>query len=222
VARYGQAFKDRAVARVLPPESAAVDVVAREIGVTPGTLQRWREAARTRRASRWTNFMRTCGKWWICCSRMAIRCLRRRSSGRRRSTSPRGRGARSTPSAGGGARGVASFAGRDSRAATPECARSARREEDRRPPRRFVVLSRRGTTDFPAGSAPNPGLAEDSGRARAHGTDHRRARVPSSSQGYSAVALGAPCTAPREHATAGIAGRAGRTCRDHARHASGG
>jgi transposase len=43
VARYGQAFKDRAVARVLPPESAAVDVVAREIGVTPGTLQRWRE-----------------------------------------------------------------------------------------------------------------------------------------------------------------------------------
>ena len=45
MARYGQAFKDRVVARVLPPESAAVDVVAREIGVTPGTLQRWREAA---------------------------------------------------------------------------------------------------------------------------------------------------------------------------------
>ena len=50
VARYGQAFKDRVVARVLPPESAAVDVVAREIGVTPGTLQRWREAAQAKPA----------------------------------------------------------------------------------------------------------------------------------------------------------------------------
>jgi len=43
VARYGQAFKDRVVAlviaRVLPPESAAADVVAREIGVTPATRQ---------------------------------------------------------------------------------------------------------------------------------------------------------------------------------------
>ena len=50
MARYGQAFKDRVVARVLPPESAAVDVVAREIGVTPGTLQRWREAAQAKPA----------------------------------------------------------------------------------------------------------------------------------------------------------------------------
>ena len=50
MARYGQAFKDRAVARVLPPESAAVDVVAREIGVTPGTRQRWREAAQAKPA----------------------------------------------------------------------------------------------------------------------------------------------------------------------------
>jgi len=41
MARYGQAYKDRAVARVLPPESAAVEVVAREIGVGAGTLQRW-------------------------------------------------------------------------------------------------------------------------------------------------------------------------------------
>jgi len=43
VARYGQTFKDRAVARLLPPESAAVEVVAREIGIGVDTLQRWRE-----------------------------------------------------------------------------------------------------------------------------------------------------------------------------------
>lgn len=45
MARYGQAFKDRAVARLLPPESAAVDVVAREIGVSASTLERWRADA---------------------------------------------------------------------------------------------------------------------------------------------------------------------------------
>jgi len=50
MARYGQAFKDRAVARLLPPESATVEVVAREIGVATGTLQRWREDAQTRPA----------------------------------------------------------------------------------------------------------------------------------------------------------------------------
>ncbi len=43
MARYGQTFKDRAVARLLPPESAAVQVVAREIGIGVDTLQRWRE-----------------------------------------------------------------------------------------------------------------------------------------------------------------------------------
>lgn len=42
MARYGQRFKDRAVARLLPPESAAVDVVAREVGIGSGTLERWR------------------------------------------------------------------------------------------------------------------------------------------------------------------------------------
>ena len=45
MARYGQAFKDRAVARLLPPESAAVEVVAREVGVERATLERWREDA---------------------------------------------------------------------------------------------------------------------------------------------------------------------------------
>ena len=41
MARYGQVFKDRAVARLLPPESCPVEVVAREVGIGVGTLQRW-------------------------------------------------------------------------------------------------------------------------------------------------------------------------------------
>ena len=41
MARYGQAFKDRAVARLLPPESASLDEVAREVGVGTDTLERW-------------------------------------------------------------------------------------------------------------------------------------------------------------------------------------
>jgi len=45
MARYGQKFKDRAVARLLPPESAAVDVVSREVGIGSGTLERWRDDA---------------------------------------------------------------------------------------------------------------------------------------------------------------------------------
>ena len=31
MARYGQSFKDRAVARLLPPESAALELVAQEV-----------------------------------------------------------------------------------------------------------------------------------------------------------------------------------------------
>lgn len=56
MARYGQAFKDRAVARLLPPESAAVEVVAREIGISVGVLERWREDAQSRpaRGRAWT------------------------------------------------------------------------------------------------------------------------------------------------------------------------
>lgn len=45
LARYGKAFKDRAVARLLPPESAAVEVVSREVGVSVSTLERWRSDA---------------------------------------------------------------------------------------------------------------------------------------------------------------------------------
>jgi transposase len=45
VARYGQGFNDRAVARLLPPESADVKVVAAAVGVSADTLERWRSEA---------------------------------------------------------------------------------------------------------------------------------------------------------------------------------
>lgn len=45
MARYGQAFKDRAVARLLPPESASIQVVSQELGVSVATLERWRANA---------------------------------------------------------------------------------------------------------------------------------------------------------------------------------
>ena len=46
MARYGQAFKVKAVARLLPPESAALEVVSREMGIGEGTLERWTAGAR--------------------------------------------------------------------------------------------------------------------------------------------------------------------------------
>lgn len=45
MARYGQRYKDRVVARLLPPESSAVEVVSREVGVSAATLERWRTEA---------------------------------------------------------------------------------------------------------------------------------------------------------------------------------
>lgn len=45
MARYGQAFKDRAVARLLPPESAPIQRVSQELGVSVTTLERWRADA---------------------------------------------------------------------------------------------------------------------------------------------------------------------------------
>ena len=56
MARYGQAFKDRVVARLLPPESAAAQVVSREVGVGEQTLQRWLSEALSRpaRERAWT------------------------------------------------------------------------------------------------------------------------------------------------------------------------
>jgi transposase len=61
VARYGQSFKDRAVARLLPPEGASVEVVAREVGIGAGTLERWREEAQSRPAR---------GRDWAACARL--------------------------------------------------------------------------------------------------------------------------------------------------------
>ena len=56
MARYGQAFKDKAVARLLPPESAPLEVVAREVGIGADTLERWRDDAQSRpaRGRAWT------------------------------------------------------------------------------------------------------------------------------------------------------------------------
>ncbi|MGI4819561.1 MAG: IS3-like element ISAzo10 family transposase, partial [Janthinobacterium lividum] len=45
MARYGQPFKDRVVARLLPPESSAPDIVSREVGVSVEMLERWRAQA---------------------------------------------------------------------------------------------------------------------------------------------------------------------------------
>jgi transposase len=45
VARYGKTFKDRAVARLLPPESSPVQQVSQELGVSVTTLERWRADA---------------------------------------------------------------------------------------------------------------------------------------------------------------------------------
>ena len=45
MARYGQEFKNKAVARLLPPESASVKDVALSLGVGEGTLERWRSEA---------------------------------------------------------------------------------------------------------------------------------------------------------------------------------
>jgi hypothetical protein len=44
------------VARLLPPESAALETVAREVGIGVGTLEKWREDAQSRpaRGRAWT------------------------------------------------------------------------------------------------------------------------------------------------------------------------
>ena len=55
-ARYGNEFRGRAVARLLPPESAEVFRVSQEIGVSVATLERWRSDALSRpaRERAWT------------------------------------------------------------------------------------------------------------------------------------------------------------------------
>ncbi len=56
MARYGQAFKDRAVARLLPPESASLDVVSQDTGIGTKTLSQWLTASQSMpaRGRAWT------------------------------------------------------------------------------------------------------------------------------------------------------------------------
>src|SRR6478735_2837232 len=42
MARYSQKFKERVVARLLPPESSPVEAVSQTVGISVGTLERWR------------------------------------------------------------------------------------------------------------------------------------------------------------------------------------
>lgn len=55
MARYSTAFKAKAVARLLPPEAAPLDVVSRDLGVRSDTLSRWQaEALSDSRERLWT------------------------------------------------------------------------------------------------------------------------------------------------------------------------
>ena len=45
MARYGQTFKDTAVARLLPQESAPVQAVSQQLSISVATLVRWRADA---------------------------------------------------------------------------------------------------------------------------------------------------------------------------------
>ena len=55
MARYGEKFKQRAVARLLPPESSAISTVSQEMGISVATLERWRADALSIPAQRaWT------------------------------------------------------------------------------------------------------------------------------------------------------------------------
>ena len=45
MARYSNEFKERAVARLVPPESGEITRVSREVGVSVATLERWLAAA---------------------------------------------------------------------------------------------------------------------------------------------------------------------------------
>ena len=56
MARFGQSFKDRAVARLLPPVNATLELVSKEVGITVDTLERWRESLQSMpaRGRAWT------------------------------------------------------------------------------------------------------------------------------------------------------------------------
>ena len=48
MARYTETLKNRVVAKLLPPESASVRAIAKEVGVTARALERWRDEAQSR------------------------------------------------------------------------------------------------------------------------------------------------------------------------------
>ena len=58
MARYGQQFKERVVARLLPPESTPVEEVSNKVGISVTALERWRAEilakASDDRPRRWT------------------------------------------------------------------------------------------------------------------------------------------------------------------------
>ena len=45
MARYTQELKNKVVARLLPPEAASPEAVSQELGISVGTLERWRSQA---------------------------------------------------------------------------------------------------------------------------------------------------------------------------------
>jgi transposase len=45
MARYGEGFKKRVLAKLLPPSAASVQEVSQEVGVSVDTLERWRVQA---------------------------------------------------------------------------------------------------------------------------------------------------------------------------------
>jgi transposase len=47
MARYGQAFKKKVVAKLLPPNTASIEEVFREVGLSVDALERWRAEALT-------------------------------------------------------------------------------------------------------------------------------------------------------------------------------
>lgn len=47
MARYGQAFKNKVLAKLLPPSLASLEQVSQEVGVSIDTLERWRAEALT-------------------------------------------------------------------------------------------------------------------------------------------------------------------------------
>jgi transposase len=47
MARYGQEFKNKVIAKLLPPNTASLEEISREVGVSTATLERWRAESLT-------------------------------------------------------------------------------------------------------------------------------------------------------------------------------